>query len=207
MAFDSTEPADTSKIRNLGTVLRANFAAQLAGDTTYNPTYVNLATTSNPSATADMYRLYSKDVSSKAELHGRDEDGNVIQFTKAGKLGNTSLQTLSSGLSYDNSYFNVQDSHCTAWGVCANGTSLATGYKIATISKAADNTYTCTFSSSLSDANYAVCITHFNVETGDSTKPQTGQVITKSASSFTYALKTSTVKFQVGHMLMVFGGR
>lgn len=204
MAFDSTEPTDTAKIRNLGTLIRANFSAQLSGDTSYNPTYINLATTSNPTATADMYRVYSKDVASKAELHGRDEDGNVIQFTTAGKLGNTSLQTLTSGLSYNNSYFNLQDSHATAWGVCSNGTSLATGYKLASIS-VASNLYTCTFSSSLSDANYAVVITKFNASANDSRIPI---IRTKSASSFTYEFRDKdTDPTTIGHMLIVFGGR
>lgn len=207
MAFDSTEPADTTKIRNLGTVLRANFAAQLTGDTTYNPTYVNLAATSNPTATADMYRMFSKDVSSKAELHGRDEDGNIIQFTSAGKLGNTSLQTLSSGLSYDDSYFNLQDSHATAWGASTNGTSLAYGYKISTIAKDGSDVYTCTFSSSFSDAQYVAIPVAF--DTGDGTA-YTAQILSKAAGSFTYCFKSgfpATNKNQSAHMLVVFGGR
>jgi hypothetical protein len=35
---------------------------------------------------ANAFKLYSKDVSTKAELHGKDEDGNEIQITSGGKI-------------------------------------------------------------------------------------------------------------------------
>lgn len=40
----------------------------------------------DPGAGADVFRLYGKESNSKAELFGQDEDGNVIQITKAGKI-------------------------------------------------------------------------------------------------------------------------
>ena len=41
---------------------------------------------SDPGATADKIKAYAKDISSKAELHLQDEDGNVIVVTRSGKL-------------------------------------------------------------------------------------------------------------------------
>jgi len=46
---------------------------------------------SDPTAVADMCLLYTKDVSSKSEVHIRDEDGDVMQLTSGGKFGVTVL--------------------------------------------------------------------------------------------------------------------
>lgn len=48
---------------------------------------VTLRTGSAPTAVADKGFVYAKDVSGKAELFYRDEDGNEVQLTSAGKLG------------------------------------------------------------------------------------------------------------------------
>jgi len=44
---------------------------------------------SDPGATASQIKVYSKDVSAKAELFFQDEDANVIQVTSAGSLNIT----------------------------------------------------------------------------------------------------------------------
>lgn len=48
-----------------------------------------------PTAVADEGYLYTKDVSSKAELHWEDEDGNELQLTSAGKIIESALQSKS----------------------------------------------------------------------------------------------------------------
>jgi hypothetical protein len=54
---------------------------------------------SAPAAVADTLQLYSKDVSSKAELYAQDEDSNEIQITTAGSINAAALSsTMSSGL-------------------------------------------------------------------------------------------------------------
>jgi hypothetical protein len=40
----------------------------------------------DPDAVADAAIVFSKDVGAKAEVHTKDEDGNVVQLTKAGAL-------------------------------------------------------------------------------------------------------------------------
>lgn len=207
MAFDATEPADNTKIRNLGLVLRSNFSAMETGDTSYNPIAVNLATTSDPSATSNMYRLYSKDVSSVAELHGIDENGNVIRFTTGGDIGSTGENLRTKGISFDNSFFYNRDALCTAWAASTNGTSKAYGYQISTITKNGAHLYTATFSSALSDANYAVVLTKF--DSGSFGMDSRIPVIrSKSVSSFTYEFRTEQADPNaVGHFFQVFGGR
>lgn len=50
------------------------------------------AQTSNPTSVADTIILFSKDVDGKAEAHLKDEDGNVIQLTTAGKIKKSYLE-------------------------------------------------------------------------------------------------------------------
>jgi hypothetical protein len=54
---------------------------------------VTLRVGSAPSAVADKGFLYAKDVSAKAELFYRDEDGDEVQLTNAGKQ-KTDLETI-----------------------------------------------------------------------------------------------------------------
>lgn len=52
---------------------------------------VTLRTGSAPTAVADKGFVYAKDVGGKAELFYRDEDGNEVQITSAGKILSASL--------------------------------------------------------------------------------------------------------------------
>jgi len=55
---------------------------------------------SDPTVAADHGAIYTKDVSSKAELHWKDEDGNVKQITSGGNL-NVVKADLDSGVADD----------------------------------------------------------------------------------------------------------
>lgn len=52
---------------------------------------ITLRTGAAPSVEADKCYLYAKDVSGKAELHFRDEDGDEIQFTSGGAINSSIL--------------------------------------------------------------------------------------------------------------------
>lgn len=54
---------------------------------------VTLRTGSAPTAVTDKGFVYVKDVSAKAELFYRDEDGNEIQITSGGALNETNINT------------------------------------------------------------------------------------------------------------------
>lgn len=90
MAWDRDEPRDTTKIRDLGTVLRPNFQAIDSADSTFKPIALNLsdrdtdplAGSSDPTAIADTYIIYCKqDSGGDPELFGIDASSNVLQFT------------------------------------------------------------------------------------------------------------------------------
>lgn len=89
MAFDVTLPADTTKIRNLGTVIRPNWVAIQDGESTFKPKAVNFnnrtvsGPSNNPTAIADTFILFSKqDAAGNPELYGINQSSNVIQLTR-----------------------------------------------------------------------------------------------------------------------------
>ena len=77
MAFDKTQPTDTTKIRNLGVVIRPNWVAIEEADSTFRPYALNLqnrtplGVSNDPASIADTYILYEKDDGSgNPELFG-----------------------------------------------------------------------------------------------------------------------------------------
>jgi len=76
MAYDSTQPTDTTKIRNLGVVIRPNWVAIETGDATFQPQALNLISrpsvpvATDPTVIADTYTMYCKE----------DANGNVLPY-------------------------------------------------------------------------------------------------------------------------------
>ena len=67
MTWDPSQPTDTTKIRNLGIVIRPNWQAIEAADSSFKPVALNLdnrtplGVANDPTAIADAYLLYCKD--------------------------------------------------------------------------------------------------------------------------------------------------
>jgi len=108
MAYDKTQPTDTTKIRNLGVVIRPNWVAIEDGDDTFRPLAVNLqnrtpsASPNDPVLLADTSKLYCKDDGSGvAETFDMDAAGNIIQMTEAGKLGSQNTGIYTNSISFD----------------------------------------------------------------------------------------------------------
>jgi hypothetical protein len=94
MAWDTTEPTDTTKIRDLGTVIRPNWEALEQADPTMRfdaTNYKDRTVASlpvNPTAIADTFIDFCKtDTSGNSEKFGIDENSNVIQFSYGGRMG------------------------------------------------------------------------------------------------------------------------
>ena len=88
MAFNKNEPQDTTKIRNLSTILTDNFTGIQEGDASFAPWALNLirrngaAPSVDPTAIADNIILYSKDSSAgQAELYAINEASGISQIT------------------------------------------------------------------------------------------------------------------------------
>ncbi len=88
MVYDTTQPTDTTKIRNLGIVIRPNWQAIEEGGATFKPEAINfnnrtpLGVANDPTAIANAFITYCKDDATGApELFGIDENSVISQFT------------------------------------------------------------------------------------------------------------------------------
>lgn len=89
MTWDATQPTNTTKIRNLGVVIRPNWQAIETADSSFKPRALNLnnrtvlGVSVDPAAIANAYLLYCKtDGAGNSELYGINPSSNVIQLTK-----------------------------------------------------------------------------------------------------------------------------
>lgn len=96
MAFDTTQPTDTTKLRLVGNVIRPNWVAIEDGESTFKPKAINLnnrtvsGPSNDPTAIADTFILYSKeDGGGNPELYGINENSDVIQFSLGVPSGTT----------------------------------------------------------------------------------------------------------------------
>ena len=90
MPFDKTQPTNTTKIRNLGTVIRANWDAIELGDSSFKPQVLNLANRTpaivpiDPVAVPNTYQLYCKqDSAGSAQLYGINQASTIVQISNA----------------------------------------------------------------------------------------------------------------------------
>lgn len=94
MAWDNTKPTNTEKIRNLGTVIRANWEAIEENDTGVKATSLNqwavhlvdrstIGGSNTPTAIADVGILYCRTISGANQLFFENENGAETQLTFA----------------------------------------------------------------------------------------------------------------------------
>jgi len=73
--------------------LKSFFYGFTAGETTKGGKYLEFCVQGTaPSSGADALMMYCKDVSSKGELHIKDEDGNEVQITSGGGINAPALK-------------------------------------------------------------------------------------------------------------------
>ncbi len=97
MAWDTLQPTNTTKIRNLGVVIRPNWAAIQTADSSFTPDGLNFKnrTTAtvpiDPAAIATAYIAYCKESAAGfPELYGVDASSNIVQLTEQGRMGGPS---------------------------------------------------------------------------------------------------------------------
>jgi hypothetical protein len=88
MGYDVTQPTNTTKIRNLGTVIRPNWIAIVQADATFKPYAINLANRTSlpipadPAVIADTYLLYSKkDGAGNVQVYVENPAAKVTKLT------------------------------------------------------------------------------------------------------------------------------
>lgn len=123
MAFDPSLPADSTKLRLAPGVIQDNWEAIEEGQSSFKPYAVNLnnrtplAVPNDPTGITDAYIMYCKDDGSgNAELFGRSENSDIIQFTQGSPTKSANGITFLPGGLY------------LAWGQdAANGNVTITG--------------------------------------------------------------------------------
>lgn len=93
MAWDTSQPTDNTKIRDLGVVIRPNWEAIQTAGSTFTPDAFNMRDRTvaglpvDPTALADVYTLFCKtDTAGNSELFGIDDNSVVSQFTSTDRL-------------------------------------------------------------------------------------------------------------------------
>lgn len=93
MGWDNTKPATSEKIRNLSSVITANWDAieqgpdaggtALAYHSLQMGNRTNIAASNDPTTDSALYYLYGKDdADGNHEIFGKDPSGNIIQMTR-----------------------------------------------------------------------------------------------------------------------------
>lgn len=169
MTWDRTQPENTTKLRNVGNVIRPNWEAIELADSTFQPEAINFTdrtvagVPNNPVAITDAYISFSKtDAAGNTELFGIDESSNVIQFSYGGRMGGPATDLTVDTIRFGSSTTNyTRDNIIQAYGqFTSNGTTVvASG---CTISRLATGVYQITFSSVLPTTNYVAVATAFN---------------------------------------------
>ena len=171
MAWDTLQPANTTKIRNLGVVIRPNWAAIQTADSTFTPDALNFRDRTaaglavNPTDIATAYIAFCKqDAAGNPELFGISSTSDVIQFTKAGRIG-----VATQGV---NALNFIMDSTAVTYGknqmiiacgsFAANGTLLS-GVNMSAVSHPGTGSYNIAVNADiLLNSNYQVIVTCFN---------------------------------------------
>ena len=175
MSWDSSLPANSTKIRDYPTVLTNNFAAIEQGDTSLKQWQINFIDrntvpgapppASDPTRADDTMYVYSKtDSAANTEMFIMDDQNpaNIIQLTTVGSLGNASTAMTTSALKIGtNSFSNNQNNFIWAYGTIPAGGGAITGGQglgTATISTVGSDSdvYTVTLTRTPSNTNYVV---------------------------------------------------
>lgn len=169
MAFDKSQPADDTKIRNLGVVIRPNWQAIEEADSSFRPYALNLqnrtplGASNDPALIADTSILYAKDDGAgNPEAYLEDGSGNILQVTEGGRLGGPSTNLTVNNVRFGSSTTNYTVNNIvTAW-VKWNSAGTATASFGCTIARPATGVYQITFSTARANTNYVPVATPFN---------------------------------------------
>ncbi|NGX36868.1 MAG: hypothetical protein K1000chlam2_00013 [Chlamydiae bacterium] len=166
MAFVVGEPADTTLIRDLGVVIRPNWAAIESGDSTFKPHALNLQNrtdlpaSNDPATIAGSTIFYVKTASAAAETFMRTGAGTILQLTSGGSIGSTAVPFKVKSLAFGSTLTYTQANMVTAKGTVSK-TGVGSGLFNCTTGLTGANSgqVTVTFTNAMANTNYQVLLT------------------------------------------------
>lgn len=176
MAWDKSLPATDEKIRNLSSVITANWAAIEEGDeTTGTPIFQRaillgdrtvIATADDPTVVGATTYVYSKqDAGAVQEAFIKDAASNEIQITQGGRLGSDVTAVGFNTLSNDAGTTVYDERNLVAYWVTVNaaGTIQAQSETggVTVVRTAGTSRYTVTFATAQLTSTYGVNVTPF----------------------------------------------
>lgn len=176
MAWDTLQPTNTTKIRNLGVVIRPNWAAIQTADSTFTPDAFNFKNRTpsvvpiDPAAIATAYIAYCKESAAGfPELYGIDASSNIVQLTEQGRMGGPNTNITINNINFGTDTTNYTRNNIVyAYGrftsaggtVVANNCSIArisTGLYEVTLNPVANNTNYVPVANAFDEGNCRVC--------------------------------------------------
>jgi hypothetical protein len=171
MAWDTLQPTNTTKIRNLGVVIRPNWAAIQTADSTFTPDALNFKNRTpsvvpiDPAAIATAYIAYCKeDAAGNPELFGISAASEIVQFTKAGRLGVATQGVNALNFIMDSTSFTYgKNQMIVASGSFSAAGALLSGVNMSAVSHPGTGSYNIAVNADvLLNSNYQVIVTCFN---------------------------------------------
>lgn len=161
MAFDKTQPTDTTKVRNLGTVIRPNWVAIEEGDSSFRAYALNyqnrtpLGVSNDPATIADTYILYEKDDGAgNPELFGKDGSGNIMQMSEAGRVGGSSTNFKINNMRFGSGTVDYGVNNIVSAAIRWNSSGAALSSFGCSIVRTSTGLYTVTLATARSNTNY-----------------------------------------------------
>jgi len=209
MAFDKTQPKDTTKIRNLGTVIRPNFLSILEADSSFKPYAINLqnrtalGVSNTPATISGSSILYTRaDADAKKELFCKSSAGTEQQLTSVGFIGSKTMKGKFANIRFG--------TNTTDWGI----NNIAAAGLRWTSAGVTSSAFGCTMVR-VSTGHYRVTLTTVRANTSyypmvslkETTTMRAPFIEITSTSQFEiYVRDKSDDKKDVGGFCVVFGG-
>jgi hypothetical protein len=210
MAFNKAEPQDTTKIRNLGVVIRPNWVAIEEADSSFRPYALNLqnrtplVVANNPATIAGTSIGYVKnDSAGNPEAYLKDGSGNIVQMTVGGRIGGPTTNYTINTFRFKATTFDYGRNNITnamlSWNAAGTGLTLFD----ATIVKVSTGFYRVTMTTARATANYWPMVTL----QGTGTEVRVPKINIESSSQFTITIvnESASLRDNAGYCVVVGG--
>lgn len=131
MTWNPSLPTGATKLRSAPGLITTNWTA-IQNGTVPHVKLMLAKQAGAPTSVANRGFLYTKQSNTKTELFYVNDNSETIQITRGGKIANTDVQLLTSGISFDDSLFYEDGQLVVAYGYFSDAGVLQFGKNMAT---------------------------------------------------------------------------